>query len=320
MHISNEVREVLNELKLSANIEFRNLQDSLQTRLTTLLVDGKYLLEVEDDTNESSPDAVRLASYSNSKSFISSHSSIFEGLWNQSEPYEELNIHAKMQEHFFYIAKGALILPLHYIIYMTERVQSQVKDAEQHEHLDIIIRNASRLLKLTEDMLDITRIETKSLVLHKEIFNLNEVILDAISDANKQISKENKDDNLKLELLSPLQEPILIEADKRRISQVVSNLLTNAIHFTNEGSIHVTIDKNRSTNGVIFILKNTNLGIHPDFIPRLFSKIVDPSMKGDMWGFFISKNIIEASGGRIWVEKHAVGKGATFTFSLPVIG
>jgi signal transduction histidine kinase len=96
-------------------------------------------------------------------------------------------------------------------------------------------------------MLDITRTETKSLVLNKEVFNLNELILDAISDANKQISKENKDNDLKLELTSPLQapntyrhtyvhmpQPILIEADKRRISQVVSNLLTNAIYFTKE--------------------------------------------------------------------------------------
>ena len=96
-----------------------------------------------------------------------------------------------------------------------------MQDVKQHEFLDIIIRNAKRLQRLTEDILDVTKIETKSLSLKKELFNLNEVILNTIADSKNMIAKDNKGNGLILQL-KDFQKSILVKADKNRISQVIS--------------------------------------------------------------------------------------------------
>jgi signal transduction histidine kinase len=98
-------------------------------------------------------------------------------------------------------------------------------------YLDIIVRNAKRLQGLTEDILDVTRIESKSLELKKEEFDLDEMILNAISDAKDQIPREGN----RLELKSSRHNDLFIEADKGRINQVIMNLLNNAVKFTHEG-------------------------------------------------------------------------------------
>ena len=164
-------------------------------------------------------------------------------------------------------------------------------------------------------ILDVTKIETKSLDLKKELFNLDEMILDAISDSKNQIARENKDKDLKLQLID--SEAIFIEADRARISQVMSNLLTNAIKFANEGSISVTKDRSKS-NEVRVSVKDTGSGLDSEILPRLFSKFATKSDKGTGLGLFISKSIIEAHGGTIWAENNKEGKGATISFSLPM--
>ena len=163
--------------------------------------------------------------------------------------------------------------------------------------------------------MDVTKIETKSLDLKKELFNLDEMILDAISDSKNQIARENKDKDLKLQLID--SEAIFIEADRARISQVMSNLLTNAIKFANEGSTSVTKDRSKS-NEVRVSVKDTGSGLDSEILPRLFSKFATKSDKGTGLGLFISKSIIEAHGGTIWAENNKEGKGATISFSLPM--
>jgi signal transduction histidine kinase len=166
----------------------------------------------------------------------------------------------------------------------------------------------------------ITKIEKKSLFLKKELFDLNEVIIDEISDANNQISKGNKVNRLdiKLERKGHRCEPTLIKADRERIGQVVSNLLSNAIKFMHEGSISVIVDKSKSANEVVVSIKDTGSGLDPDILSRLFSKFATKSDKGTGLGLLISKSIIEANGGRIFAENNVSGKGATFTFILPI--
>ena len=180
----------------------------------------------------------------------------------------------------------------------------------------MIIRNAKRLQRLTEDILDIARIESKSLDLKKESFNLTEMILSAITDSNNQVTKEHKDTNLKLEFIQS-KEGIFIEADKGRINQVISNLLSNAIKFTNRGTVSVSVAARPNNNEIVVSITDTGPGIDSEIIPRLFTKFATKSTTGTGLGLFISKSIIEAHGGKIWGKNnYPEGKGATFGFSL----
>lgn len=152
------------------------------------------------------------------------------------------------------------------------------------------------------------------MVLKKELFNLNELLLNAASDSKNQIIRESKDNSLTLQLIN-IKEDIFVEADKGRINQVISNLLSNAIKFTNKGSINISAYKSER-NEVVVSVKDTGSGLDPEILSRLYSKFATKSITGTGLGLFISKSIIEAHGGNIWAGNNADGKGATFSFSL----
>jgi|SRR5690348_7662239 len=178
---------------------------------------------------------------------------------------------------------------------------------EQQELQDAVYRSAKKLKQLTEDILDVTRIESQSsLQLHKEQFNLNEMILNIIEESRE---------TTKMQLVS--KEDIFLNADKSRISQVISNLLNNAIKFTNKHGI-IIITAEQKDSRVTVSVKDTGTGIDPDIMPRLFTKFATKSEKGTGLGLFISKSIVEAHGGKIWAENNADGKGTTFYFNLPL--
>ena len=322
-----KIKEVAGKAIYNHNISIRYIEQMSDTKATILVVDRKesLVMELRDDSKTTFDEAIGLSTYSNSKGGVLSYVAIFENLWKQTELYEDmkraheqLKMHDIMQKEFINIAAHELRTPIQPILGLTELLRSQIKDVKQREFLDITIRNAKRLRRLTEDILDVTKIETKSLSLKKELFNLNELILNTIVDSKNQISKDNKGNDLILQLID-FKKSIFIEADKDRISQVISNLLSNAIKFTNEGSICVVTDKNKS-NEVLVSIRDTGSGLDPEILPRLFSKFATKSDKGTGLGLFISKSIIEAHGGRIWAENNADGKGAKFSFSLPIEG
>jgi signal transduction histidine kinase len=234
------------------------------------------------------------------------------------EANERLKLHDKMQQEFINVAAHELRTPIQPILGLAGVLRSKLQHGKQeNEYLDVIIRNAKRLQRLSEDILDITKIESKSLGLKKELFNINEVILNAIADSNNQIVKENKDHRLKLRLVAP-KEDIFIEADKGRISQVISNLLSNAIKFTNEGSINLAVEKKDNNQEILVNIQDTGTGIHPEILPKLFTKFATKSEIGTGLGLFISKSIVEAHGGKICAENNPGSNGTTFTFSLPL--
>ena len=112
-----------------------------------------------------------------------------------------------------------------------------------------------------------------------------------------------------------------VVADKGRISQVLSNLVGNAMKFTKSGTISVSIEevkKDEYKKEFVAVVKDTGTGIDSDIMSRLFTKFVSKSQTGTGLGLFISKSIVEAHGGRIWAENNPDGKGATFRFSLPL--
>jgi signal transduction histidine kinase len=298
-------------------IGIRFIQPHSQTKVSILIVDRKYSLAIElkDDTKQASIEAIGLATYSNSQSTVLSYVSIFESLWTQTELYQKLRESEKVKDDFVNIAAHELRTPIQPILGLTEIVRSRIKDSQEQQLLDTVLRNAKRLQRLTEDILDISRIESKSLDLKKESFNLSEMILSVIGDSNNQLVKEEHKDNLKLEF--KFKEDIFIEADKSRINQVISNLLSNALKFTKEGTITATVVPNN--NEIVVSINDSGSGIDSEILPKLFTRFATKSSTGTGLGLFISKSIIEAHGGKIWGKNnYPEGEGATFGFSLPL--
>ncbi|HET6640442.1 MAG TPA: HAMP domain-containing sensor histidine kinase [Nitrososphaeraceae archaeon] len=181
--------------------------------------------------------------------------------------------------------------------------------------VDVLNRNARRLEKLTSNLLDVSRIENnKSLDLSKENFNLVQKIRNVIHDIKS--SPGEKADAIEIVYHAP-DEPIMLEADKTRIYEVVSNLLRNAIKFTDSGTI--TITSSLEGRNAIISIKDTGRSIDPELMPRLFTKFASKSETGTGLGLYLSKKIIEAHGGKIWAENNKDEKGATFTFTLPLV-
>jgi signal transduction histidine kinase len=223
------------------------------------------------------------------------------------EAVEQLKDHDRMQREFINVAAHELRTPTQAIIGYSDLFYLRPESRE--EAIKAITRNAERLETLTRDILDVTRIEGHRLDLNKEKFDISEVVASAIEDTRRRVD----DSNIKFEY-SPRK--VLVEADRMRISQVLSNLLSNAVKFTKQGTVYISADN--KDGQLIVSVKDTGSGIDPEIISRLFTKFTTKSQTGTGLGLFISKSIIEAHGGRIWAENNKDGKGATFTFRLPL--
>ena len=233
---------------------------------------------------------------------------------------EQLKVHDKMQKEFINIAAHELRTPIMPILGEAEYIEHQFdhkkKVEVEDEQIALIIRNAKRLERLASDILDVSKIESQSLSLNKEQFNLNHVLSDTIQDIRNRLAIDNGDNNNNVVKVLYKPEDIIVEADKGRITQVISNLLNNAVKFTEEGVISVTAQRRDSQ--VVVSIKDSGQGIDSEIAPRLFSKFATKSETGTGLGLFISKSIVEAHNGRIWAVNNADGKGATFTFSIPI--
>lgn len=182
--------------------------------------------------------------------------------------------------------------------------------------LEVMNRNAKRLEKLTDNLLDVSRIENnKSLDIRKEKFDLRQKIEDFVNDMRNTFV-EGKDLHIRFES-KVRNAPVMIEGDRERIFQVISNLLSNAIKFTEEGEVVVVLEE--KDNEAIVSVIDTGSGIAPEIYPNLFTKFVTKSEKGTGLGLFIAKSIVDAHGGKIWAENNSDRRGAKFTFSLPIL-
>ena len=205
-----------------------------------------------------------------------------------------------MQKELINIAAHELKTPIQPILGITQVLRSQIKDVKQQELLEVTIRNAKRLQRLSNDILDVSKIEGKSLELNKEEFNLNDVAINAIKHITLSTDFLKKE---RLTLSYNLDSDFRVKADKAKISQVISNLLNNAIEFTVEGTILVNVEKNKISNDnevIIISVKDSGQGIDQNILPRLFTKFASTSHRGTGLSLFISKGIIEAHGGKIW--------------------
>jgi signal transduction histidine kinase len=255
--------------------------------------------------------------------------------------YNKLKQMDKMKDEFINVAAHELRTPIQPIIGLSEILRSRIRNndgnnrsssnAENQEFVDVILRNGQRLGKLVEDVLDVTKIESQSLELRKERFDLNELIISIIDDimaaeAESMVyglpARRKEKNNVKI---SYQPRPLYVHADRNRIAQVISNLLNNALKFTSEGHVMITAEKKRETNSsndpdvVIISVCDSGSGVDSEIMPRLFTKFSSKSFSGTGLGLYICKNIVEAHGGRIWAENNKDTKGATFSFTLPLL-
>jgi two-component system, OmpR family, sensor histidine kinase VicK len=341
--LSEKSSKIVNRINKRAP-SIRILNSDNDSAFGMCIIDGEKLLRVE--TRQSDVDdlsgAIDFAIYSNRKLTVNSFKSIFELLWNERLLNEQLKIHDKMQSEFINIAAHELRTPIQSILGYTELLKDSEllkKDKSKNvlHFITPILKNAQRLEKLANDILDVTRIENKQLKLNLERFDIVDLIADIVQDfekdnANTITRKHNTyRSNSRTELVQlkyqPKEDVILVEADKARITRVISNLLGNAIKFTKSGLITVkcrlegqTNEANDSHHGnAIITIKDTGLGISPDIFHRLFTKFATNSNSGTGLGLFISKNIVEAHGGKIWAENNQNESGASFSFTLPIV-
>jgi signal transduction histidine kinase len=240
---------------------------------------------------------------------------------------EELKDKDKLNNEFINVAAHEIKTPIQPIVALSELLQQEgINNIEKNKQLlDIILRNSKRLKQLTEELLDVASIESGSFFLKKEKFNLKEMITYVLREFEETIQNKN---NIKFFLEFNDNNEIIIEADRNRLSQVIHNLLHNAIKFTKEGSITVIVERkkdnnnNNNYNEILVSIKDTGTGIHPEVLPKLFTKFATKSpIAGTGLGLFISKSIIVMHGGKIWATNNKEkdkGVGSTFTFSLPV--
>jgi len=323
--IEQKVRQLKEYCRSSYQLDIRYIAQMSETKATILVADRKdsLVMELKDDAKPVFSQAIGLSTYSNSKAGVLSYVAIFENLWKQSELYDQLMIaheqvtmHDKMQKEFINVAAHELRTPVQPILGLTDILGSKKGNIEQYqEYISIISRNARRLKDLTEDILDVSRIDGKSLDLRNEVFDLVSTINSLLDDYRKdqaglanrsEISFESKFSN------------VLVLGDRQRINQVIHNLLDNALNFTKDGLITISVSKKtQNANEWNITVKDSGKGIDLEMMPRLFTKFATKSQHGIGLGLYISKSIIEAHGGKIWAENNTNEKGANFSFTLP---
>jgi len=205
------------------------------------------------------------------------------------------------------IIKGALTQ-------IVEGLYGPVSD-EQKEKLLMALRGTELLKRIINDLLDIAKLEEKKVTLNRRRMDLAQLVRDT-ADTFRKLAQ---DKGLKLEISTP-SAPVEVEADRDRITQVLTNLIGNAVKFTEKGSIQINITQ--EAGQTVCRVKDTGRGIAKEDLPKVFDKFqqfgksFSSGQEGTGLGLSICKGIIELHKGDIWVNS-ALGEGTEFTFSLP---
>lgn len=295
-----------------------------QIKGSVILTDNARVLSISEEGIDA------LAIYSDNKSLVNNFGSLFETLWIQKEilndlirskdailkSNEQLRRRDEMQKEFINIAAHELRTPVQPLLVITELIR---KELESSDHVmvrkmraEILVRNVKKLERLTSDILEVSRIESKSLVVSKETLDLNKMTAEAVADITTLIVAKHVQI-----LYTPSKMPVVVDADASKVSQVITNLLKNAVKFTEEGKIELSVaTKNKEA---IVTVMDSGSGIDLSIMPLLFRKFSSRGQHGGTGlGLYISKAIVEAHSGRIWAENNKNGKGATFAFTLPL--
>ena len=276
------------------------------------IIDGKRFLrgDMRDHTAMDTVDSIGTVVHSNS--MVEQLSTFFELLWKQAELYGDLLDYNAMQNEFIAVAAHELRTPVQPILGLAQILKTKAVDEETRMMLDVIIKNANRLIRLEENILDVARMEGHALNLKKQRLNVQEIIMDALEIYNGQA----KEKNIVIKTKHPAMD-LYVWADRNRIMQVLSNLLSNAIKFTRDGTIVIEVREIiEGSKKAVITVNDTGKGIDPQILPRLFTKFTTKSEDGTGLGLFICRGIVEAHGGTIWAGNR-IDSGASFNFSIP---
>jgi signal transduction histidine kinase len=228
---------------------------------------------------------------------------------------EQLKAHDKLQQDFINVAAHELRTPIQPMLGIAEMMSSGLDGKDKvevsREDIEMLERNANRLERLSSQLLEMARIEGNSMQLDLVQVDITTKIRNVIANAHSTLQK-----NIEIKYTEP-DEPLAVRADRTKLFEVISNLLNNAIKFTQHGSITISAQPSSDGSEVIIRVADTGSGIHPEILPRLFTKFATKSESGTGIGLYISKRIIEAHGGKIWAQNNKSGIGTTFTFTLP---
>jgi two-component system sensor histidine kinase VicK len=345
---------------LSKKLELRYMDKSLTTCPNMLIIDRErcFILETKSTTSDDLYHSIGITSYTKSQSIANSNAAIFESLWKLSDMFQKLKLREKSQEEFIKIAAHELRTPVQAVLTYSEIAMAAEGDEKKEAggrsgHEDGsktspasigIYRNALRLKNLVDDLLDVARIENNTFQIYPEPFDLNRLIMNVVEDFSNAGRRGEDDLDIVFENVrgreeeeeaaqaeeegeeeeEQQQEDILITADKERLTQVLSNLLRNAIEFTKQGTIVVSLRRvvsgapPSSYQAVEVTVRDSGRGIDPSIMSLLFSKFTQKSRLGSGLGLYLSKSIIDAHGGRIWGVNNEGDGGATFGFSIPL--
>jgi two-component system, OmpR family, sensor histidine kinase VicK len=286
--------------------------------------------ERKENTLDSFSKLIESSVYTVGKDTVMASILLFERLWYQTKLIQNVKDSVSLQKEFVNLAAHELRNPIQPILGLSKFVLDNIKDDEQKEMLNIIVKNVTKLMHITNDIIDLARIEEKILVLNKEKLDLYPYLLNLINEYqtllldNNHIELEFKCNNKVLLDLKDFakgkpkeydKKYSEISADRFRLSQILYNLIDNANKFTSSGIIKILVEIDEDE--VIFSIIDKGTGIDKEILPKLFTKFTTKSFQGTGLGLYICRNIVEAHGGKIWAENNPEGKGATFSFSLP---
>jgi len=345
-----DIQDIASSSSINAKIIVVDKRDSLVMEIKDGIADSLHTtIGLSTFSNSKST----VASYSAIFENLSKQNQLYKQL---KEAYQTVENTNAIQQEFINIAAHELRTPVQPIIGYAELLLEEETDDNKKQALMSIVHNSERLQKLALDILDIARMDSNTFQLHKEPLDLNYVISNIAKDYLKRqeqqkarditrlISNVNGNNNknsyskkseIKLLFEPRVKEDIFVEADKERLMQVMYNLLDNAFKFIDSdgGTVRITLEKQEQQLGDLIIqerhhqqephaiirIKDTGTGIDPEILPRLFSKFATKSQRGTGLGLYISKNIVDSHGGKLYAENNTNDKGATFTIILPLL-
>ncbi|HKI08031.1 MAG TPA: HAMP domain-containing sensor histidine kinase, partial [Nitrososphaeraceae archaeon] len=351
-----DIQDIAPSSSINTKIIVVDKQDSLAMEIKDGMADSLHTtIGLSTLSNSKST----IASYSAIFENLTQQNRLYKQL---KEAYQTVETTNAIRQEFINVAAHELRTPIQPILGYAELLLEEETDDSKKQALMGIVHNSERLQKLASDILDVARMDSNTFRLYKELVNLNYVISNIVkdyvkrqerqkaSDITRSISSVNGNNNnkdndndknsnkseTKLLFESKVKEDIFVEADKERLTQVICNILDNAFKFT-EGHgkiIQITLEKQgqqqellgeqrlQQEHHAIVSVKDTGTGIDPEISPRLFSKFATKSQRGTGLGLYISKNIVEAHGGRLYASNNNNNnpndKGATFTIILPL--
>lgn len=327
------IRDRLDILRASGMI-VRRIETPTETKFKILVVDGKvsFFVETKDDSKVSFAEAVGLAVLSTSKPTVLPFVAIFESFWRETELYERAKESDRIKDEFVNIAAHELRNPIMPILSGADLIQEAItqikgsvgadKAADLISNAQLVVRNASKLLKLSEDILQVSRIESGTFRLNIEAVVLEPLIGSTITDVEKRYAGEKLDTRIvfesKLDMTNDNRGPegFTMYCDGPKVAQTLFNLLDNAMKFTEKGNILVSAITQKTE--VVIQVQDPGTGIDPEIKDRLFEKFATKSTGGTGLGLYLSKKIIEAHGGMIWCKDNEQRKGTDSGFTIPL--